>query len=131
IKYHIELSTDAGKTWQPIVKDWTITRRGNEPKDFWSQSFCYGQRAIDNTAPQAVRVRFHNNGGKNYARGEAHLVYRPKRLDATRVTLAWTDAKGSQQASHTFESAAKEASWQIATDRDVQTRWVEFEAVSR
>ena len=25
-----------------MVKDWTITRRGDEPADFWSQSLCWG-----------------------------------------------------------------------------------------
>src|SRR5262249_5279935 len=42
VKYPIELSTDGGKSWKPIVKDWTIPRRGDEPRDFWSQSLCWG-----------------------------------------------------------------------------------------
>src|SRR5262245_18441439 len=40
VMYWIESSTDGGRTWKLIVKDWSITRRGDEPKDFWSQSFC-------------------------------------------------------------------------------------------
>jgi len=129
IKYYIDFSTDAGTTWQPIVKDWIISRRGNEPKDFWSQSFCYGSIALDKLTAPTVRVRFHNTGGKNYARGEAHLVYRPKHLDSTKVTFAWTDDKGTRQDSHTFKAAGKESPWQIVTSRNVQTRWVEFEPV--
>src|SRR5947209_8599679 len=35
VKYQIEYSTDAGRTWKPVVKDWTIPRRGDEPADFW------------------------------------------------------------------------------------------------
>src|SRR5262249_3079594 len=34
VKYQIELSTDGGKSWKPIAKDWTITRQGDEPGDF-------------------------------------------------------------------------------------------------
>ena len=95
IKYHIDLSTDDGKTWKPLVKDWSITRRGDEPKDFWSQSFCRGIAAISATPTVGpIRVRFQNTGGKNYARGELHLVYRPARQDATKVTFAWADDKG-------------------------------------
>ncbi|MGV3532424.1 MAG: hypothetical protein ACO1QR_08645, partial [Chthoniobacteraceae bacterium] len=41
VKYQIEASLDGGQTWQPVVKDWSITRRGEEPKGFWSQSMCW------------------------------------------------------------------------------------------
>jgi len=88
-----------------------------------------GAGTSDNTTTPSVRVRFHSTGGKNYARGEALLIYRPQRLDATKITFAWTDDKGDQQASHTFVAAAKETPWNIAAGRSVQTRWVEFEAV--
>ena len=130
IKYHIDVSTDGGATWKPILKDWTISRRGNEPKDFWSQSLCWGSLELDAPKASSIRVRFHNTGGKNYARGEAHLVYRPTRQDATKVTFGWTDDKGERRASQTFAPAAKQAQWQIATGSNVQTRWIEFEPVA-
>ena len=38
--YQIEYSADEGKTWKPVVKDWALQRRGQEPGDYWSQSFC-------------------------------------------------------------------------------------------
>lgn len=126
IKYQIELSTDGGKTWTPMVKDWTISRRGDEPKDFWSQSLCWGSRELNDAKVRSVRVRFHNTGGRNYARGEVHLAYRPPVKDPTKVTFAWSDDQGERQASHTFEAAGKEASWQVPTGRNVQTRWVEI-----
>ncbi len=40
--YQIEYSTDKRPHLVPIVKDWRIGRMGDEPSDFWSQSFCYG-----------------------------------------------------------------------------------------
>jgi catalase (peroxidase I) len=76
-----------------------------------------------------VRVRFANDGGKAYARCEAHLVYEPKGSDATRVTFAWSDDRGERQASHTFAGGAK-ATWTVPTGKNVQTRWVEFAAVA-
>jgi hypothetical protein len=128
VKYQIEVSTDGGRTWQPMVKDWSITRRGEEPKDFWSQSFCWGTAELPHVSGP-VRIRFANSGGKAYARCEAHLVYRPLIRDQTRVTLAWTDDQGARQASHSFAARDQEQAWHVATGRNVRTRWVEFEAV--
>jgi hypothetical protein len=130
VKYRIDVSTDAGKTWRPMVKDWSITRRGEEPKDFWSQSLCWGALTLDRPTAGPVRVRFANDGGKAYARCEAHLVYQPKGNDDTRVTFAWTDDRGQREASHTFAAGAKPATWTVPTGRNVQTRWVEFAPVA-
>lgn len=125
VNYQIESSADGGKSWKPVVKDWTISRRGNEPKEFWSQSMCWGSAHLP--GPSAVQVRFSNNGGKAYARAEAHLVYRVPRSDATKVTYAWTDDTGKKRASQIFAGAKTD--WQLATGRNTQTHWVEFAAV--
>jgi hypothetical protein len=130
IRYQIEYSTDLGKTWRPVIHDWTIPRRGQEPPDFWSQSLCWGAADVGGTA-RAVRVRFRNNGGKVYARAEVHLVYRTAGRDDTKVTLAWADADGPHQASHRFAGgAAHPAAWKVPTSRKVRTRWVQMEAVA-
>jgi len=126
VKYQIEASGNGGKTWMPVVRDWTITRRGEEPKDFWSQSFCWGALEFAEPTNAPIRVRFRNDGGKSYARAEAHLVYRVKGADTTKVTFAWTDDKGDHEAAHTF--ASKQGDWKVPTGHDVRTRWVEFEA---
>ena len=77
----------------------------------------------------ALQIRFHNNGGRAYLRCEAHLTY-DTGLDATRVTMAWTDDGGPHQESHCFEKGQQEprpsVPWKLATGRGVQTRWVEF-----
>jgi hypothetical protein len=129
VKYRIDFSTDGGKTWQAMVKDWSITRRGDEPGDFWSQSMCWGSLDFADPVPGPVRVRFANTGGKAYARAEAHLVYRTGTTDTTKVTFAWTDDAGDHENAHTV--AGKEASWTVPTGRDVRTRWVEFETDAR
>jgi hypothetical protein len=128
VKYRIDFSSDGGKTWQPMVKDWSITRRGNEPKDFWSQSLCWGTVELDRPIAGPVRVRFGNDGGKAYARSEAHLVCQPAGSDDTRVTFAWTDDRGERQNSHTVAGGSKTATWTVPTGKNVQTRWVEFAA---
>jgi hypothetical protein len=131
VKYQIDASTDGGKTWQPVVKDWMVPRRGEEPKDFWSQSFCWGALLLDQTETTRVRVRFRNSGGKAYARCEAQLIYRTGSADSTRVRFAWTDDRGKRDASHTFNVTEKgAAAWTVPTGRGVQTRWVEFEPVA-
>jgi hypothetical protein len=127
VKYQIDVSEDGGKTWKPAVKDWTVARRGDEPKDFWSQSLCWGSLALDGKGE--VRVRFRNDGGKQYARCEAHLAYRTAGSDATKVTFAWTDEGGARQASHTFVAAEETPPWMVPTGKDAKTRWVEMEPI--
>jgi hypothetical protein len=126
VKYQVEMSVDGGKSWSPVVRDWQVERRGEEPKDFWSQSLVYG--AADVPDATSVRVRFRNDGGKSWMRGEAHLVYRTPSKDATKVTFAWTDDGGAQEASHVFAAGAPEP-WDLKTGKNVQTRWVDFAAV--
>jgi hypothetical protein len=126
VRYQIEYSTDAGATWRPLVKDWTIPRRGHEPGDFWSQGLCWGSAELDDAKASSVQVRFRNNGGKAYARCEAHLAYQAG-SDATRATFAWTDDTGKHEAVHNFSAKGV---WDLPTGRNVRTRWVELEPVA-
>lgn len=132
-RYQIELSTDGGKTWQPVVRDWLVQRRGDDPADFWSQSLCWGSAKLPSGSGSTVRVRFRNDGGKRYSRCEAHLVYRPKTADATQVTFGWREGGQRKQASHRFAAGAGAAavpeSWDLPTGKQVETEWVEFEPV--
>jgi hypothetical protein len=125
VKYQIEFSTDDSKSWHALVKDWSIPRRGDEPADFWSQSFCWGHARIDNKAT-AVTVRFRNNGGKNYPRCEVHLIYRTAGRDATNVTFHWKDDSGTHQASKQFVGV-QPGTWDLPAGKNVQTTWVEFD----
>src|SRR5258707_1159888 len=86
-------------------------RRCEAPNDFWSQSMCWGNAAVTGSK---VRVRFRNDGGKAYARAEAHLIYHVKTSDATRVTFHWSDDGGSRQADHTFAVGEKETRWKVS-----------------
>jgi len=125
IKYQIEYSSDEGRTWKALVKDWTIPRRGNEPGDFWSQSLCWGSVALKDEGVSKVRVRFKNNGGKAYQRCEAHLVYRSTGVDNTKVTFAWRDDRGEQRMSHLV--SGMNATWTLPPAGNVKNRWIEFE----
>ncbi len=129
VQYRIDYSTDGGKSWQPIVKDWSITRRGDEPADFWSQSLCWGSLEVPEPAAGPVRIRFSNTGGKPYARAEAHLVYRAGG-DDTRVSFAWAEGGAKPHQSSRVIPAGKQVEWQLATGSDVRTQWVELEPVA-
>jgi hypothetical protein len=128
VKYQIECSTGGGGatsgSWKPVVRDWAIARRGQEPKDFWSQSFCWGSAELSGSGASPVRVRFRNDGGRAYARCEAHMVYRVRGSDATKLTFDWTDDTGPHRASHDFPAGAP-GKWDLPTGNNVQTRWVE------
>jgi hypothetical protein len=128
VKYQIEYSLDRGQTWQPVVKDWQITRRQPEPPDFWSQSFAWGEIALPETAGP-VRVRFRNDGRKPYRKVEAHLAYRVPNPSPTHVTFGWTDVSGQRRtASHTYAATPgkPDASWSFDAGAKVETQWVEY-----
>ncbi len=129
-KSQIEVSTDSGQTWKSLVRDWTIPRRGNEPKDFWSQSFCYGSTENADISARSAQVRFKNDGGWKYLRAEAHLVYHTAATDATQVTFDWKDDHGAHRESHLFTDQDS-AVWTVQTGRRVQTRWIEFATRNR
>jgi hypothetical protein len=127
VRYQIDYSTDEGATWKPIVKDWTIERRGEEPADFWSQSFCHGSIRLPEKAT-AAHIRFRNNGRRKYLRAETHAIYEVGSNDETLVTMAWNDSTGAHTASRAFQ---EDGEWRIATGKNVETRWVEFKTVPR
>ena len=125
--YRIEYSVDSGKSWSDMVQDWRITRQGEQPADFWSQSFCWGSANLPETA-SGVQVRFRNDGGKRNLRAEVHLAYRLPREDATRVTFHWKDHSGLHTENHTFAPGvpAGKPVWKLATGTGVETLWVEY-----
>ena len=126
--YRIECSTDDGRSWRDVVTDWKTVRRGPEPKDFWSQSFCWGELELPDVAGP-VRVRFSNNGGKAYRNVQAHLAYRVRDLTPTRVTFAWQGKAGEiKTASHEYRSDANadDSSWRFDAGDAPRTMWVEF-----
>lgn len=133
IAYRVDYSADDGKSWQSLVADWRITRPGQEPTDFWSQSLCWGSSELADIR-HPVQVRFQNDGGKRYRRAEVHLLYRVPEHDATRVTFRWQDDSGVHTASQDFASDDPRGSadyWKLSTGQNVKTLWVEYEPVSR
>lgn len=123
IAYHIEFSLDGGNTWQPLLEDWHINRQGDEPPDFWSQSFCWGHVDLHANA-SSVQIRFRNHGGKAYLRPEAHLVYEVGPPDPIRVSFAWTDDAGQHTHSHIVNGTSD--AWIVPSGRNTRTLWVEF-----
>lgn len=126
VKYAIDASVDGGKTWTPVVRDWSVPRRGDET-DHWSQSFCWGSAAA--AGGDRVRVRFTNTGKRAVLRAEAHLSYQVPTADPTRVTFAWSDAAGEHTAEHVF--AAGDPGWAVPTGAKVETKWVELAPAGR
>ena len=47
-----------------LLAEIQIIRQGEEPAEFWSQSFCYGELPLPKAATEPVQIRFRNNGGK-------------------------------------------------------------------
>ena len=128
--YNVDCSTDAGKTWAPVVKGWKITRQKPEPKDWWSHSFCHGDAALDKvTGP--VRLQFTNTGGMPFTRVEGHLAYEVPMTSRVKVTFAWKEGKALKTASHTYQavkSPKADSTWTFTAGEKSQTVWVEYAA---
>jgi hypothetical protein len=130
VKYAIGISTNGGRAWAPLVTDWSIVRRPPEPGDFWSQSFCWGEGALDSAAGP-VRIRFGNTGRRPYRKVEGHLAYNVSNPSPLTVSFCWRELGGAEKtASRTYagESVRADASWTVTTGRETETRWVEFAA---
>lgn len=124
VRYSIEYSLDDGAMWRPVVTNWSDPTMGDQPGDFWSQSFCYGSCSLELEKPETIQIRFRNDGGKRYLRAEAHLVEFAGEPDPTTVTFRWIDADGLHQKSHRFVT---DGSWHLGTGEQVRTQWVQFE----
>jgi hypothetical protein len=122
--YAIDLSSDGGASWTPMVENWKVPKNEAAPESRWSQSFVWGSRSVP-AAP--LRVRFRNDRRVPFGRAEMHLVSRTPGRDSTRVTFDWTDDGGAHRESHVFPAEAAPA-WEIKTGRNIVTRWVEYAA---
>jgi hypothetical protein len=129
IKFQIEVSTDAGASWKPVVKDWSVVRRPPEAPDFFALGMVWGEIDLKD-ASGPVRVRCTNNAGRPFLRVEEHLVYKVARQGSTAVTFAWKEAGGVLKTeSRTYApSGAEDSSWTIKTGQNVETVWVEESA---
>lgn len=116
----VDVSTDGGKTWKPLVKDWRTERRAPEPTDFWSQSFVWGDGDV--AAPGPVRVRFTNTGGKAFRKVEAYAAYDVGPAAAGEVEFAWTDASGASRTQRQpIAAGAGKVEWTIPAGAGVKT----------
>jgi hypothetical protein len=130
VSYAIDYRLADSNDWKPIVKDWSIEPLGDQPKDFWSQSFCYGSAETQLPPDKSLDIRFSNTGRRSYLRAEAHLIYEVPRTDKTKVTFCWTDDAGKHDASTTFDETANVQTFELKTGKNVVTNWVELEAIA-
>lgn len=127
LKYQIEYSTDGGQTWKHVVKDWNVELRGYQAKDWWSQSFCYGNKDISDENASEVKVRF-SNPKKSYRKAEVYLVYETPNNVPVEVTFNWNEGDEQKTASHVFTTGKgpDKETWTIDTGQNVVTNWVEM-----
>lgn len=133
VTYAIDYSLDRGKTWQPLVADWKITRRGDEPGDFWSQSFCWGDKPLERPHAGPIQVRFTNRGGKAIARAEMHLAYAVPQNDDCEIVFGVADGgAGADSKPKEVSVVARGDQTTLTLDAGEQpeTVWVEMRPVA-
>lgn len=134
VVWQIDYSADGGKTWESVVKEWKIVRHEPDPTDFWSQSFCFGNVALKDSAGGAggpLRVRFSNNGGKSFRKVEAHLAYQVPQQTPVDVTIAWKEGDGATKtASHTYQptDGKEDTAWTVTAGANPRVVSVEYVA---
>ena len=131
VNYAIDCSTDGGKSWTAVVKNWMVTPRAPDPPDYWSQSFTWGDAPVKSGAAGGpIRVRFSNDGGKPFRKAEVYLACRVNEPSPTQVSVCWSDPSGkTQTATHTYaasKSAAEDSSWHLDSGGKPQALWVEM-----
>ena len=90
---------------------------------------------LKQTGGQPVPLPVTNEGRKDIARAEAHLVYGTKRSDSTRVGFLWRDVDGEHADFRKFASypvAEKDlpgAVWKLPTGKGTVTKWVSLESI--
>jgi hypothetical protein len=126
VKWHIETSTNGGTSWEALLKDDRIIRRGDEPADFWSQSFSYGEQVLE-AVKGPVQVRFSNDSRKGYRKVEAHAYYRAG-TDPLELRFAWRNGPGGKlrMAQHRYAGGAQDTSWTFDAGKDVETVSVSY-----
>jgi hypothetical protein len=135
VNYQIDYSLDQGRSWLPLVADWKITRRGDEPDDFWSQSFVWGSATLPRPRRGLIHVRFRNSGGKAIARAEMHLEYATAEdsADACAVTFAVGNERDPSAAVRALRAIAPAQGGTFTVDAGPApvVRWVELSSVKQ
>jgi len=128
-RYNVDYSSDGGRHFLPVVKDWEVIRHEPEPNDWAPRSYLQGDVAFP-AVPGPVQVRFSNTGRRDFPRVEAHLVYEVQNPSPLKVTFAWSDGGRLRTAAHTYPATPGKAdrSWTIAAGDSPQTVWVEYAA---
>jgi hypothetical protein len=128
-RYHVDYSSDGGRHFLPLVKDWQIVRHPPEPNDWAPRSYLQGDVAFPAVAGP-LQVQFSNTAERDFPRVEAHLVYEAANPSPLRVTFAWRDAGRLRTATHTYPATPgkTDRSWTIAAGERPQTEWVEYAA---
>ena len=127
--YNIEYSTNGGANWYYILQNSKIDLLGYQSYDYWSQSFCYGNKDISVANASSVMVRFSNDGGKGYRKADVYLVYQTTNNQTVDVTFNWNDSIGTGRSdTHTYPAGqtTPDSTWTVATGTSTVTNWVEM-----
>jgi hypothetical protein len=123
--YHLEISTDGGKTWKPFAK-------AEMPKDNdFSSAWMFGNADVAAAKQQTALVKVHIWGGGNFTgmiTAELYGVYATPPPSAVKLTYAWKE--GGAVKTHVENVPAGKAEWKftVPTGKQITDEYVRMEA---
>jgi hypothetical protein len=123
--YRLEVSTDEGKSWQPLGK-------ADMPEDNeYSSGWMYGRADVSKANSKSAIVRAHLYGG-GYQTGliaaEMYGIYRTPPPKAAKITYAWKEAGQLKQHTEPIPAGAAEHRFQVPTGDRLVDEFVRIEA---
>lgn len=123
--WSVEFSLDGGKTWKAGVKDITLKKGDSEWND-GKHAYAWAEMAFpDNKDAKDVFVRF---GKGNILHCQVFATYQGQDTSNLKVTYGWSENGRAKESSHKIKAGRQADSWTVPTGKDVQTKWVKFEA---
>ncbi len=123
--FHLDLSTDGGKTWQRMAK------AHNAPDNEYSSGWVYGKADVSAAKVKSALVRVNLYAG-GYQTGlidfEAFGLHETYTPSSAKVTYGWKEGGKDKTHTQSIPAGASSTNWTVPTGGNVRDSFVRIEA---